>query len=308
MAHEQWIKRGLLFDPQGRTDFWFVSHASLPVIWKISECSFRVYFSGRDKDNRAQIGYFDFDPAHRSVTAISSGPVISCGALGTFDDRGTTSSCIVEFGGRLFQYYTGWNLGVTVPFYYAIGLAISEDGGNTFRKVSASPVLGRNFYDPYLCASPSILIENGLWRMWYVSGVRWSTENGQPKHFYHIKYAESLNGIEWRPTGKVCVDFKSPDEYAIGRPCVIHDAGRYRMWFCYRGAKYRIGYAESSNGLDWKRYDENAGIEPSGSGWDSDELAYPFVQRVGSELWMFYNGNGYGKSGIGLAVSKGSDR
>jgi len=303
MSVQRWRKLGVLFDPQGRDNTWFVSHAALPVLWKLDERSLRVYFSGRDADNRAQIGYFDFDPASHSVTEICSSPVIPCGELGTFDDRGATSSCIVEFQGSLFQYYTGWNLGVTVPFYYGIGLAISEDGGNTFRRASAAPVLGRNPYDPHLCASPSILVENGLWRMWYVSGVRWVIENGRPKHFYHIKYAESANGIEWRPTGRVCIDFKSSNEYAIARPSVLYDAGRYRMWFCSRGAKYRIGYAESHNGLDWKRCDENAGIEPSDSGWDSDELAYPFVRRVGGELWMLYNGNGYGKTGIGLAVS-----
>ena len=301
MSPQSWTKHGLIFDPQ-RPNPWFVSHAALPVARMLDPNSCRVYFSGRDREGRAQIGYFDLDLENtREITSLSDSPVIRCGELGAFDDRGATSSCIVESRGRLYQYYTGWNLGVTVPFCFAIGLAISEDQGNTFHKVSAAPVLGRTAIDPYLCASPSILVENGVWRMWYVSGVRWAIENGVPKHYYHIKYAESLDGVAWRPTGRVCVDFKSPDEYAIARPCVLRDAGRYRMWFCSRGSKYRIGYAESSDGLDWVRNDEDAGIDTSASGWDSEELAYPFLFRR-KQLWMLYNGNGYGKSGIGLAT------
>jgi len=302
MTEQRWRRIGLLFDPQEHHS-WFASHAALPSLWRQCGKSCRVYFSGRDRENRAQIGYFDFDPANPStITALSAFPVIHCGDLGAFDDSGTTSSCVVENEGLLYQYYTGWNRGVTVPFYYGVGLAVSDDGGTSFRKVSAAPILGRNAIDPYLCASPSVLIEDGLWRMWYVSGVRWVLENEQPKHYYHIKYAESRNGIEWRPTGKVSIDFKSPDEYAIARPCVLRESGTYRMWYCYRGTKYRIGYAESRDGLDWERKDEEACINTSTAGWDSEELAYPFVFRMNDELWMLYNGNGYGRTGIGIAV------
>jgi hypothetical protein len=302
MSLQRWTKRGLIFDPQGRTA-WFVSHAALPVVQTLDQKSCRVYFSGRDCESRAQIGYFEFDPLNpAAITALSDSAVIPCGALGTFDDRGATSSCVVEHVGRIYQYYTGWNLGVTVPFYYGIGLAISDDGGRHFRKISAAPVLGRSAVDPYLCASPSILVEDGVWRMWYVSGVRWAIEAGNTKHYYHIKYAESRDGVEWRPTGKVCIDFNSPDEYAIARPCVLREGECYRMWYCHRGPKYRIGYAESRDGLDWVRMDEQVDMGKSASEWDSQELAYPFVFRRDDQLWMLYNGNGYGKTGIGLAV------
>ena len=47
---------------------------------------------------------------------------------------------------------------------------------------------------------------------------------------------------------------------------------------------------------------EEAGLEPSGEGWDSREIAYPWVFREGGELRMLYNGNGNGRDGFGLAV------
>ena len=138
--------------------------------------------------------------------------------------------------------------------------------------------------------------------MWYVSGTKWEADNDQPKHYYHIKYAESVNGIHWQRNGIVCVDFGDHDEYAIARPCVIRDNGIYRMWYAYRGKGYRIGYAESKDGLRWERKDEEVGIDVSDSGWDSEMIEYPFVFDHDGERYMLYNANGYGKTGIGLAA------
>jgi hypothetical protein len=228
---------------------------------------------------------------------------IAVGPLGAFDDNGATSSCVVvDDAGRVFQYYTGWNLGVTVPFYLAIGCTVSDDGGRTFTKVSQAPVLGRSSVDPFLSSSPSVLVDNGLWRMWYVSGTDWRLENGAASHRYLIKYAESGDGIEWRATGRVCIDYRDSSETAIARPCVIKDTDRYRMWYCSRGTAYRLGYAESPDGLVWERKDDEAIVTPSPDGWDSEMQAYPFVFDHGGERHMLYNGNGFGATGIGHAV------
>jgi hypothetical protein len=189
-----------------------------------------------------------------------------------------------------------------VPFYFYIGVAVSDDGGETYRKLSIAPLLERNSIDPYLTASPSVLVEGGVWRMWYVSGTGWEVKDGQPRHYYHIKYAESSDGIDWSRKGIVCIDYQSEDEYAIARPCVIKEGSLYKMWYSHRGKNYRAGYAESSDGLRWERKDAESGIEVSDSGWDSEMIAYPFVFHDQGKRYMLYNGNGYGKTGIGLAV------
>jgi hypothetical protein len=138
--------------------------------------------------------------------------------------------------------------------------------------------------------------------MWYLSCTEWLIENGTPKHKYHIKYAESLDGIEWKHRGDVAIDFKDSEEYAISRPSVMKDADRWRMWYSYRGDRYRIGYAESSDGVSWTRLDGTAGIDASPSGWDSEMIEYPFVFDHRGSRYMLYNGNDYGRSGFGLAV------
>lgn len=296
-----WIKKGLIFEPPGNLP-WMATHAALPVADRAGD-RYRVYFSGRDGKGRSQIGYFELamdDPAR--TLRVSERPVIGLGPLGSFDDSGVTSSWVVTHNGRKYQYYTGWSLGVTAPFYFYVGLAISEDRGESFCKVSAAPILERNHVDPYLTASPCVLIDGGIWRMWYVSGTGWAAATDGSKHYYHIKYAESVDGIRWDRKGIVCINYQSPDEYAIARPCVIRDKGVYRMWYSCRGKSYRIGYAESQDGVCWKRKDAEAGIDVSASGWDADMIAYPFVFDHDGARYMLYNGNGYGKTGIGLAV------
>jgi hypothetical protein len=300
----RWRKLGLVFEPPTQLS-WARTHAQLPFAEPRGD-HHRVRFSSRDAEGRARIGSFDLDVRAKKVLAVREAPEIDLGPLGSFDDRGVTASCVVPHGGALYQYYTGWNLGVTVPFYLGIGLAISTDDGATYEKVSPAPVLGRNANDPYLTASPFILVESGVWRMWYVSCVRWVIENGKPLHHYNVRYAESFDGIAWRPSKKTAIDFKSPAEYAISRPCLVKDGSTYRMWYAHRaspGAEtYRIGYAESFDGEGWTRKDEESGIDVSSAGWDSGMQCYPHVFDVGGERYMLYNGNDYSRTGIGLAL------
>jgi hypothetical protein len=295
-----WVKRGRIFEPAGQAP-WIGTHAALPVVEPIDR-GHRVYFCSRDSAGRSQIGYGELARGATQIDRVSPEPVLRPGSLGVFDDAGVTTSCLVRRDDRAYLYYTGWSRGVSVPFYLNIGLAISEREG-PFQRISAAPLLDRIAADPYLSASPWVLVESNLWRMWYVSGTGWETINGQPRHNYHIKYAESPDGLHWVRTGAVAIDY-GEGEYAFGRPCVMRDpgSGRYRMWFSVRGDAYRLGYAESVDGLVWERNDRQAHVPLSASGWDSEMITYPVVFAEGGSLHMLYNGNSYGQTGIGLAT------
>ena len=116
--------------------------------------------------------------------------------------------------------------------------------------------------------------------MWYGSNLEWDQDNDCSFRFC-IKYAESENGINWRRDGIIAITFESADEYALARPCVIKD---------------------SDDGINWTRLDEEVGIDVSKTGWDSEMIEYPHVFDHKSNRYMLYNGNGYGKTGFGLAV------
>jgi len=297
----RWTRLGRICPGEGHVT-WAATHAAIPVVQPLSGSVVRVYFSARDEAGRSHIGAGELD-VNRPGDGWRAPPaeVLRPGDLGTFDESGVTTACVVSDGGRRFLYYTGWTRGVTVPFYLSAGLAISEAEGRPFVRVSRAPILERNRIDPFFSASPWVLLDNGVWRMWYVSSVGWDLTPLGPRH--HIKYAESRDGISWTRTGQVCLDFASPDEHAFGRPSVIRDSdGVYRMWYAVRGDRYRIGFANSTDGLTWVRKEESVGIAASLEGWDSEMIEYPAVFDAGGRRYMLYNGNGYGRSGMGLAV------
>ena len=78
------------------------------------------------------------------------------------------------------------------------------------------------------------------------------------------------------------------------------------MWFCSRATAneptYRIRYAESPDGIHWTRRPDGPTLALSSEGWDSEMVCYPFVFDHGGRRYMLYNGNGYGKTGFGIAV------
>jgi len=298
----KWKKIGLIIRPTGERD-WMVSHAMLPIAeWRHSDI-YRIYFSGRDVQNRSLVGYAEIDLNDPyTVLRFSEKPVLGLGALGCFDDNGVTPSWIVDHENRKYLYYIGWNKGSTVRMALVAGLAVSVDGGESFQRVFRVPILDRTHEEPYTVnTAPCVLVEDGLWRMWYVSGVKW-VHPDLPR--YNIKYAESRDGVHWKRQGIVCIDFASPDENALARPCVRKEGGIYKMWFSHKGKEYRIGYAESVDGINWERYDDKAGIDVSPSGWDSDMIEYSHVFEHEGKKYMLYNGNDYGRYGVGLAVAE----
>ncbi|HEV7565358.1 MAG TPA: hypothetical protein VGO31_05305 [Microbacteriaceae bacterium] len=299
----KWERQGLLFAPPDRP--WSVTHASLPVALARTD-GYRVYFASRDAANRSHVGWFDCSLQDQRVIRVSNEPVLAPGPLGTFDDHGVYPASIVEHGGRLFLYTIGWNPGAREPlFYSSIGLAISDDGGTTFERVSPAPIMARSEHDPCLVTSPFVLIDNDMWRMWYVSGFRWTEESDGLHSHYHIKYAESDDGVNWRRDGLVAIAHHD-GETNIARPSVVKDGNRYRMWYS-RGTSegYRIGYAESDDGYTWERADYAAGINVPAEGFDAHAQAYPWVMRDFDRWLMLYNGDSFGRAGIGLATSSG---
>jgi len=296
----QWQKLGLVFCPADNYE-WMVSHAANPIAKHLEEDVFRIYFSSRDQENRSSIGFVEIDIKHPDqILRLCDKPVIHHGEQGGFDDGGTSMGCLISEDNTEYLYYLGWNLGVTVPWRNSIGLAIRNSSEPNFTKYSKAPILDRNEIDPYSLSYPWVRREETIWKMWYGSNLKWGSQ--QTDMAYVIKYAESDDGINWVRKGIICIDFKSQDEYAISRPCVLKDGELYKMWYSYRGTSYRIGYAESKDGIHWTRMDEPVGIDVSESGWDSEMIEYPQVFDHQGRRYMLYNGNGYGRTGFGLAV------
>ncbi|MHC8492109.1 glycoside hydrolase family protein [Thalassospira sp. SM2505] len=301
-----WQKLGLIFTPDSSLS-WSKSHASLPVPLQINDSLYRVFYASRDENNRSHVGSFDIDLKRPTeVLAVSKRPVLAPGPLGHFDSDGVYAASVVRIGKRVHLYTIGWNSGPRPPLFYAsIGLAISTDNGLSFEKYKNAPIMARSEYDPCLVTAPVVLFENSKWRMWYVSGYSWDETGLGPRSNYHIKYAESEDGIHWLRHGHIALDHAGERERNISRTWVRPDGKGYQAWYGYNPGDgfYRIGYAESDDGLEWTRLDNRSGIDLSQSGWDADAMSYPAVIEWQGRRFMFYNGNGFGRDGIGLAVS-----
>jgi len=302
MRSVQWRKLGCIWETNP-TYSWMQSHSANPVAEVLEDGDIRVYFSCRDEYNISSIAAIEFNLSNPQQTVlVSEEPVLGPGPIGAFDDNGTSMGCLVHAHGKRYLYYLGWNLGVTVPWRNSIGLAISNGPDLPFEKISLAPVLDRSDTDPFSISYPWVLWDeqSNRWQMWYGSNLKWGPEQRDMAHT--LKYAESDDGIHWKPSGDLITPLNEPLEYAQSKPCVLKDSDGYRLWFSYRGERYRIGYAESSDSRLWERLDAYSGIDVSPEDWDSAMVCYPNVFKWDGKLYMLYNGNAYGKTGIGLAV------
>jgi len=270
----------------------------------------RIYFSSRDKRGRSYPLFIDVDRSDPTeVIFHQKTSVLELGAFGTFDEDGIMPGFVLRHRKRLLMYYSGWNAKVSTPYHNATGLAESFDGGVTFERVFDGPVMDRTPTEPQLAVTPSILIEDNVWKCWYISGLKWIEVNGYREPVYAIKYATSSDGVSWERPSALCVPQNHPDE-AFSHPSVLHTDRGYEMWYCYRDSHnyraggsggYRIGYAHSQDGITWTRADDVGGMGVSDDSWDNEMVCYPFVLEVDGRRLMFYNGNNFGAAGIGVA-------
>ena len=266
----------------------------------------RIYFACR-RNGQSYPAFFDLAFDLKTILAVQDKPIMSWGRPGMFDSDGIMPSCVVESytSDELRMYYIGWNARAKGARYQnEIGLAISKDGGETFERMFEGPIMGRTPTEPGLCVMPFVMHKN-FYRMWYQSGTSWELIDNQYEPVYVIKYAKSLDGMVWDRKPDVCVEQPYLLE-AFSRPCVIFKDGIYKAWYCYRDSReyrggvgsYKIGYAESDDGINFKRLPDQ--VIPRGE-WDSKMQSYPFIFEFNGKLLMLYNGNNFGQTGVGLA-------
>ena len=308
-----WEKLGQIWAPSGDVS-WAQSHAQLPIVQVVAPDRWWVYVSTRDTAGKSRIGRVVLDVGELAtsdqvrVCHFEPEPVLSLGEPGTFDDSGVMPAWLMQVGDSIWLYYIGWNVIATVPYRLAIGLAVSIDGGATFRRRDVGPIIDRSRREPFFATAPCVLRDGNAWRMWYVSCTGWQQVHQRWEPAYHVKYAESNDGIDWTVLGHSCVEPKPG--YAIGRPCVFRRGNGFAMLYSDRSitdyrsdrnCSYRLGYAESTDGLHWERMDHRVGIEKSTEGWDSEMIEYCWLQQHRDATYLLYNGNGFGLTGFGLA-------
>ncbi len=314
-----WNKLGKVFTPQevqGRN--WLKEFAQAPATL-IFDDFVRVYFSCRPPvDQQGQYvsysAYVDLDRKDLfNVLRVSERPILELGGLGEFDEFGTYPVSVIRNGSEVRSYYGGWTRCESVPFNVAIGCAISCDDGQTFEKLGNGPVLSYSPNEPFVLSGPKVRRFNDTWYLWYIAGRKWKVVDGRAEPVYKIRMATSSDGVQWQKVNKDLIESRIEEDEAQASPDVLYANGKYHMFFCYRYSShyrgrqngYRIGYASSTNLMDWERDDSKAGIDISEEGWDSEMISYPHVFELDGKTYMAYLGDQVGRYGFGLAVLVG---
>ena len=318
MSH--WRKLGLVFDPskiEGR--YWLKEFAQAPATLVFDDFV-RVYFSCRppaDAQGRyvSRSAWVDLDRADLfKVREVALEPILPLGGLGEFDEFGIYPVSVIREGDVVRAYYAGWTRCESVPFNTAIGGAISRDGGRSFDKLGNGPILSYSPDEPFVLSGPKIRRFGGRYQLFYIAGRKWKLVDGRPEPVYKIRMATSEDGVHWVKHGRDLIDSRVEADEAQASPDVFFANGKYHMFFCYRYSShfrgrangYRIGYASSTDLLNWVRDDTRAGIDVSDEGWDSEMISYPHVFELDGRTYMAYLGNQVGRQGFGLAVLEGS--
>lgn len=303
----KWIKKGVIYVP--KIHEWMNSHAQCPTA-VVLEDRIRVFFSARLVNQQSLPTFIDVEKKDpQKIIGINPSPVLEMGRKGTFDENGIIPSFFINENEKLYFYYAGWSQCKNVPYKNFTGLAISEDNGLTFNKYSEAPVFTLNQHNPLSATGPCVIKKKDTYFAVYSTGISWIEVEGKLEHTYSLTYATSQDLINWESTGKIIVE--PLNEYqADCKPTIIEKDGTYHMWFSTRGShnfrkpgdtSYRLGYAYSKDLINWVREDQNSGINISDNGWDSEMICYPHIVEVEDRYLMFYNGNGFGKSGFGYA-------
>jgi hypothetical protein len=300
-----WNKKGIIYTPPSDGS-WRDNSALTPTAFQLSDEVIRVFASFRDPGGVGRIGYVDVranDPSE--IVGVSDKPALDVGGRGMFDDNGVILGDVLRVNGKVYLYYVGFQLVEKVKFLAYSGLAISQDGGNTFTRNSRAPVMDRADEGLYIRAIHSVIYENGVFKAWYAVGNGWEVIGDSEFPQYDINYLESPDGVTFIGAGSKCIsNDRNNSEYRIGRPRVYQQDYGYVMNFTYgtTDGRYQAGQAFSSGGRTWERDDESLGLQPSGEGWDSTHLSYPsIIKTQKGRTFAFYNGNDMGKGGFGYA-------
>lgn len=300
---KKWQNLGMLYCPSSTNRHpKLVSHAANPLPILIEGDLYRIFFSGRDADNRSSVGAVDIDIVNRKVIRDYSNPFVEHGPEGSFYADGVGIGNCYEVNGMQYMLFMGWQSPKGGHWRGDIGRLIVKPD-LTLELASELPFMGSDTADPISLSYPWVLKnEMGGYHMWYGSTRMWDAGNGEMLHV--INYASSTDGHSWNREG-LAVPYELGRAQAFSRPTVVGNVETgFEMWFSCRsgsGDKYHIGYAFSKDGNDWQLALGEAGIDVSAEGWDSEMIEYPYVFDHKGARYMLYNGNGYGKTGFGLA-------
>ena len=287
-----WNKHGVIYSDK---------KAQLPVLEE-RNCSWRIYFTSRNKLNQNEGYFIDVEKGNPSNILAPAKQVLVPGKPGSTDSAGVMPTC--KFEDKL--YYIGWTIRKDVPYFNYCSVA-KEKFNAKFKK--RGPILSPDLIDPGFSGTICVTKLNDTYMGYYLSCNNWlPDEEGNLQPSYSIRLATSDDGLNWNKSGIPTIKLRG-EEAGISSATVYKHKDIFHMWFSVRNSiefrtnpehAYTIQHATSRDGYSWTR-DTKFGIVQELE-FESIMCAYPVVIPYEDKLHMFYNGNGFGETGIAHAT------
>lgn len=264
----------------GTSGAWDSAGVSNPsVIFKNNE--YKMWFTGFDGKNM-RIGYAT-SPDGINWVKSQNNPILDLGQYGSWDSIHVANPTVL-FDGIIYKmWFTGFD-----GEHMRIGYANSPDGIH-WEKCYENPVLNIGAWGENKNSdvwSPSVVFDGISYKMWFASF------DGNMK----IGYAQSSDGIHWEKNAlSPALDlgnWGSWDDRGVWAPSVLLDGFEYRMWYSgWNGNNVGIGYATSSDGINWKRESNYPAINIGTTGaWDYYNVSNASVILHDKKYKMWYSG------------------
>ena len=223
-------------------------------------------------------------------TKSPSNPLLPPTATDTFFD-----CCVVPLGADL-RLYLSWR--------DRQGLAACEspDGVSWSAPALVFAPEPTHPWEAHEVNRPSVVQTASGWWLWY-------TGQNRDLQTSALGLARSEDGLHWEraSTSPVLEAVGGWEKQSLMCPHVIWEGDRFRMWYS-GGDQFEpdaIGYAESADGVHWRRAPENPVLIPAG-GWEAARVAGACIVAREHDYLAFYIGfaEGYEHSSIGMARSR----
>ena len=217
-------------------------------------------------------------------------PVLTGGVNGSWNKHLFSPSVLYNSDSARYEMWFAAAAGVnTGPARF--GFAVSKDGINW--SMHPTPVLAPTpgTWDQYNLESPTVIRENGQYKMWYIG-------YGSASDLLYIGHATSTDGINWNKHAGNPVLRPGTAAWEAGAAyvcTVMPVSGGYKMWYTGYNADYstgQIGIATSVDGATWNRDTvRNPVFSPGASGdWDDKAVFAPIVLHISGVYYMWYTG------------------
>jgi len=277
------------------------------------------------------------DPMHWKL--VSKKPLVGPDPDSSIRDRGVGFPYVLpREDAPWLMYYGTWGSSWATKreLTNRLGLAISDDRGLTWRVAQESilPSGPPGSFDSGAIPSAAVLRDGtNSYTMWYTAAGKYIPFGNINQGILHIGMARSSDAVNWDKSGRPALRAREgaarPFEACLTRPAVLKIDSVYHMWLSVydmapgsrpgnallpsskgqaitrkatAGGSYHLEYARSTDGVNWTRYAGQSIMPLTPGGFDSRSQSYASVVDMGDQIWLFYTGDGLGRTGVGLAT------